>query len=279
MEFVKMHGLGNDFILFPLLQEEIEELTPSKVHSLCRRSFGIGADGILLLLPPERRENDYRMRIFNRDGSEASMCGNGIRCFGHYLSLEGLMPSPTVRIETEDSVMILTQEERGIYSVDMGAPSFDPQDVPLSSRERIIEEELEIEDRSFTITSLRMGTPHTVIFVEDVQKIPLTYYGPLIERAPLFLEGTNVEFVSILSPEKLRMRVWERGVGVTKACGTGACAAFVAGVVTGRIEENKRVTAELDGGQLILSWLEGSRVMMTGPAKKVYHGYLDLAVF
>ncbi len=278
MEFVKMHGLGNDFILFSLLQEELQ-LTPTKVRSLCRRSSGIGADGILLLLPPERRENDYRMRIFNRDGSEASMCGNGIRCLGHYLSLEGLMPSSTVRIETEDSVMLLTQEEKGIYSVDMGLPSFDPQDVPLSSRKRIIEEELQIEGISFTITSLRMGTPHTVIFVEDVEEVPLTYYGPLIENAPLFLERTNVEFVSILSKEKLRMRVWERGVGVTKACGTGACAAFVAGVVTGRIQENKRVTVELDGGELILSWLEDSRVMMTGPAKKVYHGYLDLAAF
>lgn len=272
MEFVKMHGLGNDFIVISLLDRDVE-IHLSQIPSLCQRRFGIGADGILLVLPPCEKGNDFRMKVFNRDGSEAPMCGNGIRCFGHYLYRRGLSTSSMIRIETLAGVMILSKEREGIYTVDMGYPSFEPHDVPVLSKEKVLEKEIQIGEDMFTITSLWMGNPHTVIFVEDVEEIPLTYYGPLIESAPIFPQKTNVEFVTPLSLSELRLRVWERGVGETKACGTGACASVVAAVETGRAKE--RVKVQLDGGELHISWSKDSTVRMTGPAREVYSGSME----
>lgn len=273
MDFIKMHGLGNDFILFSLLEKELD-LYPSQIRSLCQRRFGIGADGIILVRPPREKKNDFRMQLFNRDGSEAPMCGNGIRCFGHYLFSRSIPASSTIKIETPAGIMVLTEERGAIYTVDMGRPSFEPHDVPIESSDWAVEKEVKIGDYTFTITSLWMGNPHTVIFVENVEEIPLTHYGPLIENASIFPKKTNVDFVTPLSLQELRMRVWERGVGETKACGTGACASVVAAVQTKRTEE--RVRVHLDGGELLISWEEGSTVMMTGPAREIYAGSISL---
>lgn len=260
--FVKMQGLGNDFIVMPDMDPSLAGggdwslLAPR----LCDRRFGIGADGLLLVLPSEVA--DFRMRIFNADGSEPEMCGNGLRCFARYLQRQGLAPQARIRIETGAGVREALLMDDGRVQVDMGIP------------EHAREEALTVGDRSLEVMAVSMGNPHAVVFVDDLSGCEFDTYGPLLEAHPAFPRRANAEFVQVLGPERLRVKVWERGVGPTLACGTGACAVLVAAVLTGRA--NRRATIELPGGELEVEWRD-ERVIMTGAAKVVYSGRLDEA--
>lgn len=279
--FTKMHGLGNDFILLDgiknpqLLGLDFATIGPH----LCHRRFGVGADQILLLTPSTTA--DFRMRIFNADGSEVEMCGNGIRCLAHYIWGKGLSNKKILDIETKAGI-IRPERVDDLVKVDMGKPIFDPERIPVNITDEylknvfegkvraIIDYPLQIDDKLFSITCLSMGNPHAVIVVDKVEDFQVGYYGPMIENHGLFPKRTNVEFVEILNPSEIRMRVWERGSGETMACGTGASASAVAGILKGLTE--REVTVHLLGGDLHISWGSDNHVYMTGPAEEVFEG-------
>lgn len=279
MKFAKMHGLGNDFIVVDGFEERLEEAAlPDLARRLCDRHFGIGADGILLALPS--READFRMRLINSDGSEAEHCGNGIRCVARFVADRGRTSADRITIETVGRINVLDLNRRGgrveSVRVDMGEPRFQRRDLPMTGPEsgEAIDEPLEIEGRRLELTCVSMGNPHAVSFVEDVDGYPVTTIGPLVEKHPLFPRRTNVEFIRVIGPHELQMRVWERGAGETLACGTGACASVVAGARTGRCD--RRATVHLPGGDLEIEWAENNRVYMTGPAVLVFDGHVEL---
>lgn len=277
MNFAKMHGLGNDFIILNCLDET--EYIPSKLYhslsaELCDRHFGIGADGVLLVLPSAQA--DIRMRIINSDGSEAEMCGNGIRCFARFVYEKGIVPKEVMTIETLAGIMvprILLDQDGQVFQVevDMGQPILEKADIPMVGEGQAISEAIQIEEQTFQITAVSMGNPHCVIFVDDVENFPIEYWGPRIEKSVYFPRKTNVEFVQILNEREVIMRVWERGAAVTLACGTGACATTVACVLNGKT--NRNVTLHLDGGDLQVRWDEiDGHLYMTGPAVEVFQG-------
>lgn len=261
MRFVKGHGTGNDFIVLPDLDATMQ-LTDETVQALCDRHFGVGADGVLRVVPtaavPEvahlADEARWFMDYRNADGSAVEMCGNGIRVFARFLHEEGLETAGELTIATRAGVKTVTRLDRATYAVDMGTPVFTgPTPTPIDA-----------EGRTYDVTQVSMGNPHVVLFVDDVDAAPVRTLGPVIETLPQFESGTNVEFVRIDGPHALSMRVWERGVGETLSCGTGACAAAVAAAVAGHTE--RRVAVGLPGGTLDINWTEQGRVAMTGPA-------------
>ena len=274
MEFVKAHGSGNDFVVVDDLNDHLE-LTPAQVRAICDRHFGIGADGVIRIAPGRPGSGapffmDYR----NADGSLAEMCGNGVRVVGKYLCDRGLCGTE-LDLETRAGVkhLRLHAGDSGAIdrvTVDMGAPSFDRADLPMRGEGEAMAERLEIDGQSVVATCLSIGNPHAVVFVDDLDKAPVTTLGPVIERHPLFPARTNVEFVQVLDEATVRQRTWERGVGETLACGTGACAVAVAAQRRGLAGE--RVTVELLGGRLELVWRPGGTVSMTGPAVEVACG-------
>ncbi|WP_018248962.1 diaminopimelate epimerase [Orenia marismortui] len=276
MKFTKMHGLGNDFVLIDCLEKEVEN--PSQLaKEMCDRNFGIGADGLVLILPSDLAEADYRMRIFNPDGSEPQMCGNAIRCFAKYLYERELTDKTQLKIETLAGMIkpeiILEEGVVKLVTVDMGEPILRRNEIPMlgEEQEQVIKEELRVGTETFEITTVSMGNPHCVIFVEDIEKIELTNWGPQIETHELFPEDINVEFIEVLNQDEIEMRVWERGAGVTLACGTGACASTVASILNELTE--RKVTVHLAGGDLVIEWSEdNNRVYMSGPATEVFVG-------
>ncbi|MEI7833262.1 MAG: diaminopimelate epimerase [bacterium] len=273
MNFTKMHGLGNDFIVVDCLRgEHVAELVEATVR-LCDRHRGIGADGLILVLPAT--DADFRMRIINSDGSEPEMCGNGIRCFAKFLYDTGLTTNTTLAIATLAGMigaeLTVTDGKVSAVRVDMGIPRLERVDIPMiGDTGEVVDEPLQVLGRTFSTTAVSMGNPHAVTFVEDVERFPLEQYGPLVENHPSFPRKTNAEFVEVISPTHLRMRVWERGAGITQACGTGACATLVAAVLTNRAE--RTATVELPGGPLHISWDVNEHVYMTGPAVAVFTG-------
>jgi diaminopimelate epimerase len=274
VEFVKAHGTGNDFVVIEDLEGRLE-VGAEFVRRVCDRHFGIGADGVIRIAPGSAAPffMDYR----NADGSLAEMCGNGVRVVGKYLADRDYVGS-AFDLETRAGVkrLELTFDDSGKVdrvSVDMGAPSFDRADLPMTGQGEALKEPLEAGGQVFEATCLSMGNPHAVVFVDDLDSAPVTSAGPLLERHPAFPDRTNVEFVQILGPRHLRQRTWERGVGETLACGTGACAVAVAGHARGLT--GQRVTIELLGGPLELEWAPGGTVRMTGSAREVAHGTLD----
>ncbi len=290
LRFTKMHGLGNDFILIDRLrpvETSIEhQALPGLARRLCHRRFGIGADQLLLLYPSQVA--DFRMRILNADGSEVEMCGNGIRCFAKYLWDRGLTNKKVIEVETMAGI-IKPEKMNGLVRVDMGVPIFAPEEIPVDTvqgskkenargnaqrSERIVDYPLRIEDREFKVTCVSMGNPHAVIFVDNVSEFPVAYYGPMIEKHRFFPKRTNVEFIEILSPSEIKMRVWERGAGETMACGTGASASSVVSHLKGLTERN--VSVHLAGGVLHVEWARDGHVSMTGPAVEVFSGEIDL---
>ncbi len=288
IEFTKMHGLGNDFVVIDTLREsslaglDTDELSSLAVH-LCNRRLGIGADQLLLLC--QSHEADFRMRIFNADGSEVEMCGNGIRCLARYIWERGLSDKAVLDIETLAG--IIRPEARGeMVRVDMGMPEFSPEKIPVDIRESdrtvlpetavFLDYPLEIEGRVFDVTCLSMGNPHCVTVIDEVETFPVSYYGPLIENHRMFPARTNVEFIEILNDREIRMRVWERGAGETMACGTGASAAAVAASLKG--STGRDVTVRLLGGDLTIEWAEDGHVYMTGPAVTVFDGVIDTEI-
>ena len=274
IEFTKYHGLGNDFILIDNRTDAEPIISSEQAVKLCDRHFGIGADGVIFALPGQDG-TDYTMRIFNSDGSEPEMCGNGIRCLAQFLAdLEGTNAKTEYRIHTLAGVMIPKIEGEGKVKVDMGMPQLLAAQIPTTLAEadqKVINIPLEVAGQSWDVTCVSMGNPHCITFVEDVAAIPLESIGPQFEHHPAFPKRTNTEFIQVVRPDYLKMRVWERGAGITMACGTGACASVVAGVLTGK--SDRKATVELPGGCLEIEWSEQEqRVYMTGPAEQVFLG-------
>ena len=283
MKFTKLQGLGNDFIVVDGFQESLpEDLLPELARQACDRHFGIGGDGILLALPSEKA--DFRMRLINADGSEAEHCGNGIRCIAKLLFDRGYAKSDTITVETVGRINVLTLNARDgkleSVRVDMGRPELRRSLIPMigPAEGEAVEEPLQVnwqgEAREFAFTCVSMGNPHAVTFLEDVDSFPVEGIGPLYENHSAFPRRTNVEFIQVLGRRELKMRVWERGAGITLACGTGACASLVAAARTGR--SDRSAVVHLPGGDLHIEWAEDDHIYMTGPAVTVFEGNYPL---
>lgn len=275
IEFVKYHGLGNDFILIDNRASSEPIVTPEQAVKLCDRHFGIGADGVIFALPGTEGA-DYTMRIFNSDGSEPEMCGNGIRCFAKFLGdLEESTndSSRSYRIHTLAGLIVPHLTSDGQVKVDMGKPKLLAKEIPTTlaaAEEKVIDRSLDVVGQSWSVTCVSMGNPHCITFVDDVAAIPLEEIGPQFEHHPVFPQRTNTEFIQVTSRDYLKMRVWERGAGATLACGTGACASLVAGVLVGKCD--RVATVELPGGCLQIEWSQDQKLYMTGPAERVFTG-------
>lgn len=268
-----MHGLGNDFVLLDYFLTTPPTNCPDLARKLCHRQFGIGGDGLLVVLPSETA--DVRMRIFNPDGSEPEMCGNGIRCLARYVYERGYVEHNPVKVETLAGILSLQLrlEEDRVQSirVDMGEPILAPELIPVhAAGERAVRETLKVEGEKFRFTAVSMGNPHCVIFVEDLAELDFYRYGPLLEKHALFPRKTNVEFIQVQSRREMTLKVWERGAGPTLACGTGACASAVAGVLNELVD--REVTVHLPGGDLLIEWAADNHVYMTGPASYTFRG-------
>ena len=278
LKFTKMHGLGNDFIVLDGVSEPLPEVDWGRAaRALCMRHFGVGADGLILVLPSEVA--DFRMREFNPDGSEAEACGNGLRCFAKFVYEHGLTGKTEIEVETLGGVTRPSLKVEGgrvaSVRVDMGPPRLRPEEIPARVEgERAVEVPIEVAGEAVRATLVSMGNPHCVIFVEDVDGAPVHELGPKLERHPIFPNRANVEFVEVVSPSELKMRVWERGAGETLACGTGACASLVAASLTGRA--GRRATVRLLGGDLLVEWADDGHVYLEGPAEEVFRGEVDL---
>ncbi len=275
--FTKWQGCGNDFILLEDMKEEIAG--PGELAKrLCDRHFGIGGDGLILLLPSAQA--DIRMRIYNTDGSEAEMCGNGIRCFARYAYERGLVQSALFTTETGAGILRPEVQMTGNIvtgvRVDMGCPVLEAERIPIAGFDarQVVEQPVEVLDRTFAFTGVSMGNPHCVIFLDDLAEFPIEKYGPALEKHELFPRRTNVEFVVVRDRRHLRMRVWERGAAVTMACGTGACASLVAAVLSGRTDRTAEV--RVDGGRLFIEWAADGHIYMTGPAEMAFAGEVEI---
>lgn len=274
INFWKMHGIGNDYIVIDNRDRRIEEeKIPKIARKICKRRFSIGADGLLII--ENSNIADIKMRIFNSDGSEAEMCGNGIRCVSKYCYERKIINKEEMIIETLAGIRrtFLTIENGKVskVKVDMGKPIFEKSKIPMIGEGECINEELEINEEKFRITCLSIGNPHCVIFVDNLDNFPIEKIGSKIENCKIFPNRINVEFVKILNENEINVRVWERGCGETFACGTGACASVVAGKILGKI--NNRVLVHLIGGDLEVEYEEN--VFMIGPVEKVFEGFFD----
>lgn len=274
MEFTKMHGLGNDFIVVAG-EQKLPENAPELAVELCNRFFGIGADGLVYILPSTKA--DFMMRIINSDGSEAEQCGNAIRCVAKYLYDHGMIDKEEVTIQTigagAQKVQLTVEGGKvGKVRVDMGQPILKGLQVPTTVDADIVKDyPIETDGREFRFTAVSMGNPHCVIYVDDAVNFDLQTWGPKLEKHPLFPKKVNVEFVTVRSRDYADMRVWERGAGPTLACGTGACATLVSSVLNGLTD--RRATVSLKGGDLFIEWDEAdNHVYMTGPAQEVFTG-------
>lgn len=273
MHFHKIHGLGNDFILTRDLDPERCDLA-RVARDVCDRHFGIGADGLILVLPSATA--DFRMRIFNPDGSEPEMCGNGIRCFAKYVYEQGLTQKTSLTVETLAGIikpeLILAGGRVEKVRVDMGRPRLAAEEIPVAGYGPgpITEAEIDALGQSFLFTAVSMGNPHAVIPVDDLDNLPWQTLGPALETHSAFPRKTNVEFAQVLNPKEVQVVVWERGAGPTLACGTGACATVVALALTGRLD--RQATVHLPGGDLEIAWEADDHVYMTGPATEVFYG-------
>jgi diaminopimelate epimerase len=277
MKFTKMHGAGNDYVYINGFEEQIDDPV-ALAKQVSNRQFGIGSDGLILILPSDVA--DVRMRMFNIDGSESEMCGNGIRCVAKYAYDHNLVDQLDITVETGGGILslVMSAGSSGLVErvrVNMGEPRLKRGDIPMTGpvSDQAVAISLDVSDQLLEITCVSMGNPHAVIFVDDVELFPVAEIGKLIENHSWFPERTNVEFVQVLSPTEVIQRTWERGSGETLACGTGASAVTVAGVLTGRTE--RKIINHLRGGDLELEWLENGSVMMTGPAVEVFRGNFD----
>ncbi|MEL6927952.1 MAG: diaminopimelate epimerase [Cyanobacteria bacterium J06600_6] len=275
IEFSKYQGLGNDFILIDNRHADTPIITPEQAVEMCDRHFGIGGDGVIFVLPG-KGDKDYSMRIYNSDGSEPEMCGNGIRCFAKFIAeLEGNTEvNKSYRINTLAGLIVPQLESNGEVTVDMGEPELSASKIPTTldgGDGKAVAQPLTVDDRTWSVTTVSMGNPHCITFVEDSEAIALEKIGPLFEHHEVFPQRTNTEFIQVIKPDYVKMRVWERGAGITLACGTGACASVVAGVLNNKCD--RACTVELPGGCLQINWSAAdNRVYMTGPATKAFTG-------
>ena len=272
--FTKMHGLGNDFVVIDAIHQPVR-LSAEQVRFIADRHFGVGCDQVLLVESSSREEVDFRYRIFNADGDEVEQCGNGARCFARFVRDKGLTSKQEIRVETAAGEILLRVEADGRVTVDMGVPRFEPSAIPFEAESRADEYTLEIDGERVTLGVVSMGNPHAVLRVDDVAQAPVARLGAAIESHPRFPRRVNVGFMEVVNRGLIRLRVFERGVGETLACGSGACAAMVMARQWGSIDD--KVTVALPGGRLEIAWPgEGHPVMMTGPAEKVFEGQITI---
>lgn len=278
MKFTKMHGAGNDYVYVDCFKETVDNPAETAIK-VSNRNFGIGSDGLILIMPTDKA--DVRMRMFNSDGSESEMCGNGIRCVAKYAYDHGIVTKAEITAETGAGILTLqlflndkNKVER--VRVNMGPPRLSRVEIPMDgpAASQVVAEELTVLDKTFKITCVSMGNPHCIIYVDDVDTFPVATYGPLIENHQLFPRRTNVEFIQIVSRSEVKQRTWERGAGETLACGTGASAVCVAGVLNNVTD--KKILNHLAGGDLELEWSGNGPVFMTGPATEVFNGEIAL---
>ena len=269
-----MHGLGNDFVVIDAINQSVS-LSQQQVQWLADRHFGIGCDQLLLVEAATTSTADFRYRIYNADGGEVEQCGNGARCFMQFVREQGLTDKSHLQVETAAGPLQLIQHENGQITVDMGVPRLEPVDIPFVAPNRDIAYALDVLDLHLEITAISMGNPHAVLLVDDIETAPVASIGPAIENHPRFPERVNVAFMQVVDAGSIRLRVFERGAGETLACGSGACAAVVAGRLREQLTESVKVI--LNGGELVVSWAgEGRPVLMTGPATTVYQGHIKL---
>ncbi|BBN89190.1 diaminopimelate epimerase [Azospira sp. I09] len=274
LEFTKMHGLGNDFVVLDGVRQNIT-LTPAQLRFLADRNFGVGCDQILLVEKPGQAGIDFRYRIFNADGSEVEQCGNGARCFVRFAHEQGLTDKREIKVETKSGIISPRLEADGNVTVDMGKPVFAPDRIPFVSPTDAVIQPLQVGDQEVAITAVSMGNPHAVQVVEDVDTAPVAIQGPMIESHPRFPQRVNAGFLQVVDRHSVRLRVYERGAGETLACGTGACAAVVAGISRDLLDSPVRVSTR--GGELSIAWNgPGTPVHMTGPAVTVFSGEIEL---
>jgi len=270
IKFTKMHGLGNDFMVVDLISQRAH-LRPDQIKRLADRHFGVGFDQLLLIEPPGRSDVVFRYRIFNADGSEVEQCGNGARCFARFIYDNRMTPKSRIKVETKKGIIELIIEDNGLITVDMGAPRLDPEEIPFQAESRASVYPIEVDGKTYEISAVSLGNPHGVLVVPDVSRAPVQALGRRLETHPRFPERANIGFMQVINPRLIKLRVFERGVGETLACGTGACVAVVAGRLQGLLEE--RVEVRLPGGSLQIHWPgEGQSVRMTGPATRVFEG-------
>ena len=276
-----MHGAGNDFVVIDGVKEQIpEQQLPAVARHACDRHFGIGGDGFILVLPS--RAANFKMRMINPDGSEAEMCGNGVRVFAKYAFDRGLHTDPVMTVETLGGIKTIKLDTAGgkvrTARVDMGEPRLMRSEIPMKGdNTQVILEPLKVAGKKIEITCVSMGNPHCVTFVDDVDAYPVEKMGPQIENHSVFPRRTNVEFAQIINPKEIKQRTWERGTGETLACGSGSCSSVVAGVLTERT--TRRVTVHLRGGDLLIEWLGDNHLYMTGPAEEVFEGNVTAAEY
>ena len=274
LKFSKMHGLGNDFVVLDGVRQQVD-LSPEQLRYLADRNFGVGCDQILLVEKATQAGVDFRYRIFNADGGEVEQCGNGARCFVRFVHEQGLTDKRQIRVETMRGIIEPRLEGDGNVTVDMGEPRFQPAEIPFLADDDVIIHLLDVADETLETTVVSMGNPHAVQVVDDVDTHPVGEHGPLIERHERFPKRVNAGFMQIVDKHHIKLRVYERGSGETLACGTGACAAAVAGIRRGLLESPVRVATR--GGELNIAWGgPGRPVLMTGPAVTVFEGKIEL---
>jgi diaminopimelate epimerase len=272
--FSKMHGLGNDFVVFDATRSPMD-LHPKQIRQLADRRFGVGCDQVLLVEPPREPGTDFFYRIFNADGSEVEQCGNGARCFARFVRSHGLTEKTVIPVGTAAGPIELRVLDDEQVKVNMGAPALEPRSLPFEANHRATVYSLAIAGRVVEFSAVSMGNPHAVLVVDNVQQAPVQELGPVLESHPAFPQRVNVGFMAVRARDEIDLRVYERGTGETLACGTGACAAVVAGRLRGLLDE--RVLVHLPGGDLVISWRGNNEpVWMTGPAVEVFEGKVDL---
>lgn len=277
LPFTKMHGLGNNYIYIDFFTEQVEE---SKLSGLAKRvanvNTGIGSDGLIIIHPSKKA--DVGMRIFNKDGSEGQSCGNGLRCTAKYVYEQGIVSKKQFKIETKANIVEaevnVTEGNVDLVTINMGEPLLNRQDIPMQGEidQQVISEPFIINGEELILTAVSMGNPHAVFFVENIDNAHVEKLGPLIEKDPRFPQGVNVEFIEVISPTEVNFSVWERGSGITQACGTGACASVVAGVLNNYLTRDKEITVHLPGGDLLIKWDKDGNVWMTGGAEIIASG-------
>jgi diaminopimelate epimerase len=274
LRFTKMHGLGNDFMVIDLVSQHAH-IQPKHVRQWSDRHTGVGFDQLLIVEPPTRPDVDFCYRIFNADGSEVEQCGNGARCFARFVLDKRLTAKKRIRVETKNSIIELNVRPDGQITVDMGAPRLLPAEVPFLAEQAALAYPVEVDRQTVELAALSMGNPHGVLRVADLDSAPVQRLGPQLETHPRFPQKANIGFLQVIDRHQARLRVWERGCGETRACGTGACAAAVAGIRQGWLDSPVRI--ELPGGALSIEWRgEGQPVLMTGPALRVFEGQVRL---
>ncbi len=278
MKFTKMHGIGNDYIYFNCLEKEIENPEELSIK-LSDRHFGVGGDGIVLILPSDKA--DFRMRMFNADGSEGKMCGNATRCIGKYVYEKGITNKREITLETLSGIKTLklsVNEENKVESVEvnMGEAILKASEIPVKfDKEKVINERVKIADSEYNITCVSMGNPHCVVYMDEIDDLDLEKLGPKFENDSIFPERVNTEFIKVIDENTLKMRVWERGSGETWACGTGACAAVVSSVLNGYCKYDTPIKIKLLGGELSIKFMKNGLVYMSGPAEFVFEGSIE----